>query len=81
MSKSPEVAQFLADHVGSNLRRLGWRLELHDFFKNAPQPMSPLRYDSGLYIPVYRGDTTRIIIEKGRGTISVSLVSLLVVCV
>ena len=32
---------------------------------DAPQPVSPLRYDSGLYVPVYRGDTTRIIIGKG----------------
>jgi hypothetical protein len=29
--------------------------------------MSPLRYDSGLYVPVYRGDTTRIIIGNGEG--------------
>ena len=44
--------------------------------KNAPHPVSPLRYDSGLYVPVYRGDTTRIIIGKGEGTIISSLLSL-----
>ena len=35
--------------------------------KHAPHPVSPLRYDSGLYVPVYRGDATRIIIGKGEG--------------
>ena len=38
--------------------------------------MSPLRYDSGLYVPVYREDTTRIIIGKGDGTIISSVLSL-----